>query len=839
MAVSVRPLSRSLETAPTTVPTYLGAGPQSRHAIALATVALCMTGVAGVATASGPEASDYLAAAQLLPGNLEGLVRNETVEPHWIAHTGTFWYRRDGERGPEFVVVTAAGLKSPAFDHGAVAQAIDASLGRPAGATLPTKLANARLSDDLSVLAASVDGRAVECHLKPVSCRTTVLPRADPALLLSPDGRQAAFVREDNLWIRDTETGRERRLTSDGAAFYSWGKLPDDMPLTILRQKTGFAVPPYSTFWSLDGKYLIAPRVDERKVAVDPFVEWVPSDGARRPVYHEVRSSIAGDRGTLELTYSMFDLGRGLQVAISLPEGYEPSVEDGFVQGWSTSRGQAFLLARTVDFKSMAVFRLDLGSGRLTKVLEDSSATRVDTNTHIYSRANVRLLGDGAEILWYSTRSGWGHFYLYDAQSGRLENAVTGGNFGVFDIQLLDEKRREVYFSAGGREPGRDPYYRHLYRANLDGHGSIQLLTPPNADHEYEGGLSPLIMTIYGIASPSTLIEPRAGVFIDTWSTVDTPPQSVLRSTRDGHVIAELERADPSRLYAAGWRVPTRERVKAADGVTDLYAVYYAPYGAASGGRPVIDAAYGGPQMDVTPHNFRQAHQSTTPIGAASLARLGFAVLTVDGRGTTSRSRAFSDAGYPEFTQIGIDDHIAAIRELAQRHAEIDPGRAGIYGRSWGGTFAAQAILSRPEFYQVAVSGAGIYDYAASYPVQAYLGMPVYADGSRFRSRPDEAPANWAKFEVVGLADRLKGHLMIVYGDLDENVPPHQAFRLVDALTRANKSYDLLYLPGRTHAGSSDGYMLKRTWDYFIEHLAGQRPVPDLAIDSRRVSPNF
>jgi dipeptidyl-peptidase 4 len=792
-----------------------------------------------MALASGPITADYLAAARLLPGNVQGLVRNETVTPHWIGFTGRFWYQREGDDGPEFVVVTATGAKSAAFDHGAVAQALAAALGGAARSALPVELAKVRLSDNLSVMTGSVDGSEVECQLRPASCRVMTRTPADPAMLPSPNGRQVAFAREDNLWIRDTGTGIERRLTSDGSPFYSWGKVPDDMPITILREKSGLRLPPYATFWSPDGRYLVVPRADERQIAIDPFVEWVPSDGARRPVYHPVRSSITGDRGMLKLDYFLFEPSPGREVPILLPEGYEPDVDDGFLVGWSTSRGQAFLLARTIDFKSFAVFRLDAASGNLTKVLEESAATRVETNTHVYSRANVRVLGDGAEIIWYSARSGWGHLYLYDAQSGRLKNTITSGDFCVFDIQAVDEKRREVYFTAGGREPGKDPYYRLLYRASLDEHGSIRLLTPPDADHLFEPELSPLIMTLYGIASPSPLIEPRAGVFIDTWSTVDTPPQSVLRSTRDGHVIAELERADPSRLYDTGWRAPTRERVKAADGVTDLWAVYHAPYGAGSDARPVIDSAYGGPQLDVAPRNFHQAYESKTPIGAASLARLGFAVVTVDGRGTPSRSRAFRDAGYPNFTQVGIDDHVAAIRELARRHPDMDPARAGIYGWSWGGTFAAQAILSRPEFYQVAVSGAGIYDYAASYPVQAYLGMPVYADGSRFRSRPDDSPSNWAKFEVVNLANQLKGHLMIIEGDLDENVPSYQAFRLIDALTRANKSYDLVYLPGRRHAAASDGYTLKRTWDYFIEHLAGEQPPPDVVVYMKPAAPSF
>ena len=263
------------------------------------------------------------------------------------------------------------------------------------------------------------------------------------------------------------------------------------------------------------------------------------------------------------------------------------------------------------------------------------------------------------------------------------------------DIQAIDEIHREIYFTAVGRERGRDPYYRNLYRTSLDGRAGIQLLTEPNADHQFE----PSEVTnvgLHGVPPPTPLIRAGSKVFVDTWSTVDQPPMSVLRSTHDGRVVAELEHADASRLFATGWRSPVRERVTAADGKTDLYAVYFAPRGRSAGTKtPVIDAVYGGPQVIVTPRNFIEAYRGGER-GKSSLARLGFAVMTVDARGTPMRSRAFRDAGYPEFTQVGIDDHVAAIRELAQRHPEMDLSRVGVYGWSWGGTFAAQAIFSRP-----------------------------------------------------------------------------------------------------------------------------------------------
>jgi dipeptidyl-peptidase 4 len=806
----------------------------------IAGLIVAVVGELAQADQDGVTQAEYAAATAVLERNLQGVVRNESVQPHWIGASGRFWYRRDGDGGPEFVVVTAAGAKSAAFDHAGLARALSQALGEhSSGKALPKSLTHAQLSDDLARLTGRVDKKSVDCNLKTLQCRAFDTPAPAPELLPSPDGHRVAFTRDDNLFVREVATGEERQLTTDGAPFYSWAHLPDNSFTTVVRQKSGEKAALYETYWSPDGRYLIAPRIDERKVAVYPFMEGVPTDGSQRPIIHPARLTFNGDRSRIKMSYFLFDLKNGHRFAVGLPEEYQdalgrPENEYQGVLGWSRGRGQAFLMAATFASKSIAIFRLDLATGSVTKVLEETSSTRIETNTLASSVANIRVLGDGAELVWYSDRSGWGHLYLYDAQSGRLKNAITHGDWLVVDIQAVDESHREIYFTAVGREAGRDPYYRHLYRTSLDGHAGVQLLTEPDADHQFE----PSQVTnvgLHGVPPPTPLIQPGAKVFVDTWSTVDKPPVSALRSTRDGHVVAELEHADASRLFATGWTAPVRERVTAADEKTPLYAVYFAPQGRSPGTKyPVIDAAYGGPQVIVAPRNFVEAYRGGER-GKSSLSRLGFAVISVDARGTPMRSRAFRDAGYPEFTQLGIDDHIAAIRELAQRHPEMDLKRVGVYGWSWGGTFAAQGIFSRPTFFQVAVSGAGLYDYAVSYTWdEPFVGPPVYADGTRYRSRPDERPANWNKLDVTRLAGQLSGHLLIIYAEMDENALPNQALRMVDALTRANKPYDLIYLPNRNHfEGANDGYTIKRTWDYFLEYLRGVAPLQDFKVEVR------
>ena len=810
------------------------------------TAAVAMVLASPLAAQAGPTytARDYTEAARVIEANTAGLVRNESVEPHWIGAGGDFWYRRDEADGTSYIRFAAqTGRKTPLFDHAALAAALGKALG---AAQSPTAShlgqSGLTLTDDGKRLTATAGAKAVTCDLVAMSCQAADAKPPEPGLLLSPDRTRAAFIKGDNLYVRDLATGNETQLTTDGAPQFSYGALSEMSLITIQRRKFGMVLPPMGTSWSPDGKYLIVPRVDERRLPFNSFVEWVPQDGSRRPILHQVRSAFTGDREQLVTDLFIIEVASGHRVALTLPAAYQEGGSQGLSSepvGWSVARHQVFLIGRAPGGKALALVRVDLATGQGAVVVEEkATVSRVETNTEEYNVPNIRLIDDGGSVVWYSARSGAGQLYRYDGQTGALLNGISGTAGAVFNIIAIDEKKREIVFTAGGREAGRDPYYQHLYKAGLD-KGEPRLLTPVNADHQFDPPRSALLKLLFRVGDPPVVVNPAGGVFLDTYSTVDTPPVTVLRSTVDGRQLAEVERADPSALFATGWKAPVREKVTAADGTTPIYAVYYAPLRDIGQSRhPVIDAEYGGPQVMVAPRNFPQAHGAGNPLGESGLARLGFAMVTVDGRGTPYRDNAFRDAGYPEFTQVGIDDHIAAIRHLARRHPEMDTTRVGVYGWSWGGTFAAQAILSRPEFYRVAVSGAGVYDYAALYPgFESVTGLPVYADGSAIRGKPDEAPASWRQLDITAMASNLKGHLLIIYGDLDENVPSLQAFRLAAALVKANKPYDLIYLPGRTHAGGGEGYTIKRTWDYFIAHLMKSDPVFDAVVAIKPPAP--
>lgn len=793
-------------------------------------------------TAFEVTAEDYAAATALLEGNAVNLVKNLSVVPHWLGDSSRFWYKRDGILGTEYVVVDSTnGEKIPAFDQVALAGALSKALDQEITANA-LGLSGETINASLSELTAVADTKEINCNLVSMSCQAFDSTPTPQDVLASSTGAYLLKAAQHNLVLVEKTTGSERQLTVDGEPYMSWGKLPDSGLIVIQIKKHGLKMPPVGAQFSPDDRYLVASLNDERKVETVPFVEWVPTDGSLRPIVHEVRHPYTGDQETSESSLWVFDLESGGRKEIKFPDGYFFGGIDSNVIGWSVDRGQAFVIARTFGSQKAALFLTDLDSGQTSMLIEETSGTRAQTNSVEYNRGNFRIINDGNEVVWYSDRTGWGHLYLYDAQTGVLKNSITTGDWLVQDIHALDLDRREIYFTGGGRESGRDPYYRHLYRASLDG-GEVTLLTPPNADHEFAPDPTELFRLLMRASDPAAIIRPDLGVFIDTWSTVDSAPITALRSTRDGSLITTLETADASALFSAGWQAPVRQTVKAADGETDIYTVYFPPAKQMPGQKhPVIDAVYGGPQVIVAPRNFKDAAFGPNPTGQQALTRLGFAVVTTDGRGTPLRDNAFRDAGYTEFTQVAIDDHVEAIKQLAVKYPQIDTERVGIYGWSWGGTFTAQAMLSRPEFYDVGMTGAGVYDYAALYPgFESFTGIPEYSDGSSIRTEPSEKPVNWDKLDITAMAPNLQGKMLIIYGDMDENVPQSQAFRLIDALVRANKPYDLLYLPNATHGVFREGYTLQRTFDYFVEHLMDAEPPAGVTVEhgsSVQLSPN-
>ncbi|KLJ02137.1 hypothetical protein WQ56_03595 [Luteimonas sp. FCS-9] len=753
-------------------------------------------------------AADYARAARVLDATLSTAVRNGAVEAHWFDDGHRFWYRRDADGRAEYRIVDPdARTSSPAFDSGALEAAL-ADAASPAAAVDVVAI----LPAEQRVQVRLADGRIGDCRLDVPRCTMQAAPTA--GMLASPSGTRALSVAGHDLALREADG--TRRLTVDGAAHHAYGKLPDASQRVLAASPATPA--PVGVAWAPDGSRLFGTRLDERAVAPYPFLESVPRDGSWRPKLHAPRLSLLGEPPPPQEVFAI-DVDSGRKRVIDLGEGWRLHDAD---LGWSRDARRTWRIAHTPGWKAMALVEIDVAEGRTRRIVEETAArTSLLPHGMPFMPPNVRVLEDSGEAIWFSERDGWGHLHLYDLRSGRHMRALTQGAWTVRDVIEVDPQRRQVFFTASGREPGRDPYYRHLYRVSLDG-GEPLLLTPENAEHD----IPPPFATLLPPAPPRRAFSPDRSVFVDSWSTVDAPPVTVLRAADDGRILMPLETADTRALDAAGWRPPRRLSALAADGRTELFATVWLPPDFSPQDRhPVIHATYGGPWTLNAPRSYAEAVSTFNPVSRASLAELGFVVVTIDARGTRGRSRAFADVGYGDFVGPAIEDHVAVIRQLAARLGGFDLDRVGVYGHSFGGYVAARSLLARPDFFKVAASSAGPHNYQGLYGMEHLLGLPDYGDGATTRPTPQSVPDLYRDLDNAHLAPRLRGRLLLAYGDLDESAYPALTLQLADALVRANKRFDLLYLPNRGHDFfRTDRYYTLRLWDHFVEHLLGVRP---------------
>jgi len=448
---------------------------------------------------------------------------------------------------------------------------------------------------------------------------------------------------------------------------------------------------------------------------------------------------------------------------------------------WPDSSGLVFLYNER-GHQRLRLLEVDVASGQTQVLIEETSPTFID-----YAHKNIiRFLDATREVLWSSERSGWHHLYRWRRSDGTLQ-PVTRGEWVVVDVERIDEPSGSIWFSASGRDPEVDPYYRQLYRGTLDG-GPLQALTAGDGDHQWQW-------------------SPQRRWLVDRWSRIDQASQSVLRDGATGAEICLLGRADDGALRAAGWRAPERFVAPGRDGKTPIYGLIVRPSVMEPGRRyPVIEKIYAGPQGFHVPKSFDVLED------VHALAELGFIVVQIDGMGTSGRSKAFHDVCWRNLADAGFPDRITWLKAAAVHEPAIDLSRVGIYGGSAGGQSAVRALLAHGDLYDVAVADCGCHDNRLDkiWWNELWMGWPV---GPHYEEQASSTQAH-----------RLEGKLLLIVGELDDNVDPASTMQVVDALIRADKDFDLLIIPGAGHGAAESPYGRRRRMDFFVRHLLGVEP---------------
>ena len=728
----------------------------------------------------------YQNAEQFLPKNISKLTRNVSFRANLVEGTSDFWYKLQSEKGEKYFYFDGKNIKSKeAFDHIQLAESIEHETGKSISPD-SLKLQDLKFNLKVNTIEFKVDTVLYEVRLDDYSIakidkRKSVKKNQSE----SPDKKWIAEVRDFNLFLINIETGEEFQLTTDGIKKYeyatplSWYKMVDE--------SLGAEYDPtIYVSWSNDSKKLVTYRLDRRKVGKLFLYQSLPDSGMRAKVWSYERALPGEDPITRE--YYIFDVEQKTKTGVN----FEPfaNFTSSIFPKWFENSNELYFARFQRGYKAIDLFKVDATTGEVDTVLTDKLETMVE-----YQTIKCKWLNDGSEFFWTSERDGWNQIYRYD-KNGNLLNQVTKGEFVVNDILKIDEEKRLVYFVAGGKEPDLDPYYKFLYAVNFDG-DSIILLTTENADHE-------------------VWVPEKGDYFVDSYSRVDRPTDHVVRSLEDGKIIYRLASASLDSLFATGWKYPEQFKVKARDGVTNIYGViYYPTHLDTAKSYPVIDATYSGPQAVRTPKSFSRGYNNYD----RSIAELGFIVITIDGLGSAWRSKEFHDYSYKNLGDIGAEDHISGMKQLAETRPWMDLERVGIYGHSAGGYDAAHALLTHTEFYKVAVSSAGNHDHriAKAWWPEQYMGMPGkhYDEQSNFN-----------------LAKNLEGKLLLVHGDMDNNVNTASSMRLAAELIKHNKDFELLIIPNRNHGLADHPYFIRKRWDWFVKHLLGEEPAKEYEIES-------
>jgi dipeptidyl-peptidase-4 len=753
---------------------------------------------------------------------LEGQVRNGSPVPTWIDEE-CFWYCHDLHGGGvEYRVIRAEdGAALLTVSRGSVAALLQRNLEVQVDEselilfdiTFDVPAARMEFTAFGSRYCLSVEDGSLEQR-----------PADQPRQGIAASAGALAFLQDHNLWV--VEGDAERALTRDGDEFFAYADVPYSG--RGLRAMLNDASP--EALWSPDGQWLFTVQTDDRSVPDNPFVEYVP-EGFGRPRVHPNKTSLPIDARVTEFRLVMIEAETGRQKEIRYPR--IPAVRMGgtiFSAGlawWAKDSRRAYFVDIERGEKAAHLVEIDVATGQTRKVFSELSETYVEVSANVYTPSFIRHLPATDELIWYSERSGRGHLYLYDLETGTCKRAITKGEWQVREVLQVDIENRVVFLMAGGIAPDEIPYICKPVRVSLD-EDDLKILSDAKGHHHVwaPDEMALMLKRLEGF-DPKKIsgFSPSGKYFIEIVSGIDAMPETNLR-TSQGDLVAVLARAEAP--LPSGWQDPMPVECLAADGATLLHGLLFKPFGYEDGRKyPLIDLIYGGPQIEFTPYaGFASGHfNSRTFLDAVHLSAIGSFVLILDGRGTAAREAAFRTESYGK-TQLAsnLEDHVHVIRTLAAERGDVDLDRIGLTGFSGGGYMAAMGALRFGDVFKVSVAGGGNYDQ----------GLFWHAWGERYHGLFDASL--YAEQAARTYAGGLSGKLLLVHGLMDGGCHPSMLFGLVQALIDADKDVDLVLLPRVGHEWSA--YGLKRRLVYFIEHLLGE-PIPRVpqfenTIDQRR-----
>ena len=752
---------------------------------------MCITLVVCALLTNGQQKANYKLAERYKKHEIVGVSGNSMATyPEFINDSDRFWYSFSDSNGKRYYYVDPAKkLKRLLFDNDELV------------AQISKETRKAYNSKDLSLQSIEFDKkeRSFTFEFDGAKYRYTVktgkVEKIDSLqpwsgreswMKYSPDSLYILYCKNHNLYVMGNkdkgQDSTEVQLTFDAEKNFTFAKEMDDSDGEVETVAE----------WFKDSKKIYAVREDARKVK-DLYL--VNSLSQPRPTLKTYKYDMPGDKEISQSELLVIDVETKKITKFNIDRWQDQYFEVLYVSK-DSERIYFERTNRAYNEKELCVINVLTGE---VKVL----VHEVDKPFMDFKMVSISFLNDGKDIVYRSERSGWGHYYLYDGE-GNLKNEITSGDWVAGPICEIDTVGRALYFYALGKDENIDPYYYTLCRASLDKPNSVEQLTFDNVTHAVDWSKT-------------------FNYFIDTYQRVDLEPHVVLRN-RHGKKIMDLEKADISRIKEMGWKAPERFKVKAADGVTDLYGVMWKPFDFDSTKHyPIISSVYPGPFYEYVPTQFDFIHGRNT-----QLAQLGFIVIAVGHRGgSPMRGKYYHTYGFGNLRDYPLADDKYAIEQLADCYPYIDATRVGIFGHSGGGFMATAAICTYPDFYKAAVSAAGNHDNYIynKWFTETHNGATEEKKVVKDSVNGDRTEYTY-KFRVntnIDLAKNYKKGLLLVTGDMDDNVHPAHTYRMIDALIKAGKNFDMLVLPGQDHgfSGAAELFFERKLWAHFAKYLLG------------------